>query len=107
MASETWDLVAWLTHAANATRPNAEIALDATRHLLDILTLGLIRAKRGDPLRCEDCGSYQVVHEYRLDEDETPIWDEEFLRLTRSAAANARCLRGRDTRSVRRPQRPQ
>ncbi len=79
MASETWDLVAWLTHAANATRTNAEIALDATRHLLDILTLGLIRAKRGDPLRCEDCGSYQVVHEYRLDEDETTIWDEEFL----------------------------
>jgi len=73
MARETWDLVAWLTHATNATRSDADTALDAVSHLMQVLSLALIRQERGEPTRCPMCGSYQVTMDYRNDDEMTPF----------------------------------
>jgi hypothetical protein len=71
VSRETWDLVAWLTHAANATRAHAETALDATSHIVAVFSLALIRQRRGEPVRCPACGSYQVASVYDREKDET------------------------------------
>ena len=71
VARETWDLVVWLTHAVNATRADADTAVDATGHVLTAFSLTLVRQKRGEPVRCPTCGSYQVAGHYDSDQDET------------------------------------
>lgn len=58
-AHETWDLVNWLTHAKNAVRLDAEIALKAVEHLLGLFTAARLRFERS-PRRCVTCGSYEV-----------------------------------------------
>jgi len=70
MSRETWDLVNWLTHAANAKRSDADTAVDATSHLLQVFSLALIREKRGEPKCCPDCGSHQATTDYRRGGDE-------------------------------------
>lgn len=77
MAREAWDLVSWLTHAANATRADADLATDATSHLLEAFTLALLRVQRGKLARCPDCGSYRVVSAYRSEEERATL--EEYL----------------------------
>jgi predicted RNA-binding Zn-ribbon protein involved in translation (DUF1610 family) len=71
LSRETWDLVNWLTHAANATRADADMAVDATGHLLTAFSLALIREQHGKPFRCPSCGSYQVTMLYESVEDAT------------------------------------
>lgn len=87
MARETWDLVAWLTHAANATRPDAETALKATENVLATFALGLLRATQGEPVRCPSCGSYRVVEQHQRDEQGL-LLDETYL-LCESCGATA------------------
>jgi hypothetical protein len=72
MSREVWDLVSWLTHAANARRSDADTAADAVSHLIQVFSLALIRESRGDPIRCRVCGSYQVTMNYRGGESEQP-----------------------------------
>jgi hypothetical protein len=52
--------VNWLTHAKNAVRMDAEIGLKAVEHLLGLYTAARLRLGRAS-LRCEGCGSYQLV----------------------------------------------
>lgn len=59
VAGETWDLVNWLTHAKNAVRLDAEMALKAVEHLLGFFTAARMRFDR-DVRRCDQCGSYDV-----------------------------------------------
>lgn len=59
-AAETWEYVNWLTYAKNAVRMDAEIGLKAVEHLLGMFTAARLRLGRAS-LRCEECGSYQVV----------------------------------------------
>ena len=73
MSCEVWDLVAWLTHAANATRTDAETARDAVSHLMQVFSLALIRQERGAPIRCPMCGSYQVTMDDRDEEGGVPF----------------------------------
>jgi hypothetical protein len=68
-ARQAWDLVAWLTHAANAARSQAETAFDATGHVIGVFSVALIRAKHGELERCPACGSYRVVTEHLRDEN--------------------------------------
>ncbi|MCA1668670.1 MAG: hypothetical protein LC793_14985, partial [Thermomicrobia bacterium] len=65
IAKSTWQLVAWLTHAANATRLDGRIAVDATEHILASFAAALIRFERGIPDRCPQCSSYQLTSDYR------------------------------------------
>lgn len=41
VAKTTWELVAWLTHATNATRMDGRIAVDATENLLAAYAMAL------------------------------------------------------------------
>jgi hypothetical protein len=59
-AVETWEYVNWLTHAKNVVRMDAEIGLKAVEHLLGMFTAARLRLGRAS-LRCEECGSYQLV----------------------------------------------
>ncbi|KQV07343.1 hypothetical protein [Leifsonia sp. Root112D2] len=60
VGKETWQHVSWLTHATNATRFDAEIAVANISHLISVFTVAMLRAHRGAPKRCADCGSYRV-----------------------------------------------
>jgi hypothetical protein len=60
LAVETWTYVNWLTHAKNAIGMDAEIGLKAVEHLLGTFTAARMRLGRRS-LRCESCGSYQMV----------------------------------------------
>jgi hypothetical protein len=60
VGKETWQHVSWLTHATNATRFDAEIAVANTAHLISVFTVALLRDHSGAPRRCAECGSYQV-----------------------------------------------
>lgn len=61
MTEETWSYVNWLTHAKNAVRMDAEIGLKAVEHLLGTSTAARMRMNQAVGVRCEGCGSYQVV----------------------------------------------
>jgi len=68
-AANTWDLVNWVTHEANARKFDAVIAVDATAFVLDVFGMALVRHERGQPDRCPECGSYRVVGDYRSEID--------------------------------------
>jgi hypothetical protein len=66
-AERAWRLVNWLTHAANATRVDAELALSATSHVINNYALLIVRRKAGAPDRCGRCQSYKVTVAWRPD----------------------------------------
>lgn len=69
VSKATWELVNWLTHATNAVRFDAQIALDATENVLSAFGTALIRLERGIPDRCPSCSSYRLTSDYRSDLD--------------------------------------
>ena len=60
-----WRLVNWLTHAANATRVDAELALSTTSHVVRSYALLIVRRKADAPDRCGRCQSYKVTVDWR------------------------------------------
>jgi hypothetical protein len=64
LAKEAWQLVNWLTHAGNATRMDADIALDATQSVLAGFGATLVRSERGVTDRCPACSSSRLVTDY-------------------------------------------
>jgi hypothetical protein len=62
-----WRLVNWLTHASNATRDDAELALSATSHVVNTYATAILKRKAGGPKRCERCGSYKITVDWRPD----------------------------------------
>ncbi len=64
-AKEAWELVAWLTHATNASRMDGEFAVEATNHILTGFSVALVRFERGAPDRYPNCGSYRLVPDFR------------------------------------------
>lgn len=56
-----WRLVNWLTHAANATRHDAELALSATSHVIGNYALSILKRKANAPERCGRCKSYKIT----------------------------------------------
>lgn len=61
LSSETWEYVNWLTHAKNAARYDAEIALKIVEHLLGVFTAARLRCALQSATRCTNCGSYDVA----------------------------------------------
>jgi hypothetical protein len=59
-SEETWDYVNWLTHARNASKQDADIALSATHQVIETFLLALTRAQQGEPERCAVCTSYRL-----------------------------------------------
>ncbi|KQP11127.1 hypothetical protein ASF28_08760 [Methylobacterium sp. Leaf99] len=62
-----WRLVSWLTHAANATRSDAELAFQATSHVIENYGAAALRKEAGSPVRCERCRSYKIRVDWRPD----------------------------------------
>jgi len=60
ISRSAWDLANWLTHAGGATRPDAEIVLDATQNVIDTFGTAVMRHESGAPERCPECGSYSL-----------------------------------------------
>lgn len=52
IAKSTWQLVNWLTHARGVALHDAELALEATAHVLSAFSSALVRYERGAPERC-------------------------------------------------------
>jgi hypothetical protein len=72
VATRTWELVGWLTHAANATREDGQFALDATIHVVNSFAGALVRKERKAPERCPKCSSYRLTSDYRPEINREP-----------------------------------
>jgi hypothetical protein len=72
IAREAWQLVQWLTHAGDAVRLDAMIAIDATQHILVVYGAALARFETGTPDRCPHCSSYRVTQDYHPEFDLDP-----------------------------------
>ena len=72
-AKTAWELVQWLTHDSEASRYDAELALDATQGVISALGMAIVRHEKGSPHRCPSCGSYKLFSDYRPEtNDESP-----------------------------------
>jgi len=69
-----WRLVNWLTHAANATRNDAELALSATSHVINNYALSVLKRKIQAPERCARCKSYRITVDWRPDLGPTGLY---------------------------------
>ena len=65
LASESWDFVNWLTHARNAVRYHGEVALGIVASALAAFGSAVDLQRKPRPNRCEMCGSYRLVSDYR------------------------------------------
>ena len=73
-AERAWRLVNWLTHAANATRNDAALALSATSHVLNNYALSVLKRKIAAPERCGRCKSYRITVDWRPDLGKTGLY---------------------------------
>lgn len=64
-AERAWRLANWLTHATNATRDDAELAISATSHVISNYALSMLKRKAAAPERCERCKSYKITVDWR------------------------------------------
>ena len=64
-----WVLVNWLTHAKNATRDDAALALSATEFAVDQLTALALKSLPRSPEQCGKCRSYRITVTWRPDEE--------------------------------------
>ena len=71
VARATWNFVAWLTHARNATHYDAVQAVEATGHCVTLFVSAVLYAEQDGPSRCPDCGSYRMVGDMRWSDDRT------------------------------------
>ena len=69
-ARTTWQLVQWLTHAANATLSEAEIASGACGHLAASFLTMEVKREKGPPQRCPRCSSYRVKSCWRVEHED-------------------------------------
>lgn len=60
ISTKGWDLANWVTHASNATKADAVLALEATQHVLATFGTAVVRHAQGISDRCPSCGSYQI-----------------------------------------------
>ncbi|TKC89324.1 hypothetical protein FAZ69_10245 [Trinickia terrae] len=64
MSGSAWGLVNWLTHTSNAVAIDAELAMDATHHVLEVFSAAVVRKESARPDRCPRCSSYQLASFY-------------------------------------------
>jgi hypothetical protein len=60
LAKSTWQLMSWLTHAANAVRYDGTLAVDATYAVLNAYGAAILRHERPTADRCPRCGSLRI-----------------------------------------------
>ena len=77
IAKEAWQYAQWLTHANNATRFDAIVAVEATSNVIGTYGMALVRADRGMVDRCPSCSSYRLTSVYRPE----PEADDRYVTL--------------------------
>lgn len=99
LARTTWQLVARLTHARDAVRFDADIAVEATLNTFSAYGVSLIRHERPTPDRCPKCGSYRVtwINEPELDPPAVTLcemcgWTDPELGADSNAATSKRVI---------------
>jgi predicted Zn-ribbon and HTH transcriptional regulator/bacterioferritin-associated ferredoxin len=95
-----WRLVNWLTHAANATRSDAEFALSATSHVVNNFALSVLKRKIEAPARCGRCKSYKITVDWRPELGPTGFY------VPRCEACGAEKLPAAPRRQRKRPSSP-
>lgn len=101
---ETWDYVNWLTHAKNAMRMDAEIALKGVDHLLGVFTAARLRLGR-EVARCGECGSYGVTGgtcQHRGWQD--PTYEPPVIKSRRPRRPKGDCVPSSDISTFMRPE---
>ncbi len=66
-AERAWRLAHWLTHAANATRDDAHLTLEAASHVVNNYAFAVLKKKSNAPERCGRCKSYKITVDWRPD----------------------------------------
>jgi hypothetical protein len=61
IADKAWDVAVSLQHDYNATEWDAEMLLDATKHVLVMYSTAIVKNKRTPHRRCPKCSSYRLV----------------------------------------------
>jgi len=69
-----WRLVNWLTHAHNATRHDAELALTATSHIVNNYASAVLKRRAGAPERCGRCKSYRITVDWHPELGESGLY---------------------------------
>jgi len=72
LSGSAWGLVNWLTHTSNAVAIDAELALDATHHVLEVFSAAVVRKESARPDRCPRCSSYQLASFYAPELESNP-----------------------------------
>lgn len=71
LVDKTWDLTVWLQHNCNATPLDADIVIEATGQVLQVMSKLMRQREVGQPDRCPKCESY------RLEEDIEQVMEPE------------------------------
>lgn len=71
LVDKTWDLTVWLQHNSNATPVDADIVIEATGQVLQVMSKLMRQREDGPPPRCPKCESY------RLEEDIEQVMEPE------------------------------
>jgi hypothetical protein len=71
IVDNTWDLTVWLQHNSNATPGDADIVIEATAQVLNVMSKLMHQREVGPPDRCPRCESY------RLEEDIEQVMEPE------------------------------
>jgi len=72
VSGSAWGLVNWLTHTSNAVAIDAELAMDATHHVLEVFSTAVVRKESERPDRCPRCSSYQLASFYAPELESDP-----------------------------------
>ncbi|MGA4073539.1 hypothetical protein ACI2TP_19730 [Ralstonia nicotianae] len=72
VSGSAWGLVNWLTHTSNAVAIDAELAMDATHHVLEVFSAAVVRKESERPDRCPRCSSYQLASFYAPELESDP-----------------------------------
>lgn len=72
LSGSAWGLVNWLTHTSNAVAIDAELAMDATHHVLEVFSAAVVRKESARPDRCPRCSSYQLASFYAPELESDP-----------------------------------
>jgi hypothetical protein len=73
-AERGWRLVNWLTHASNATRDDAELALSVTSHIVNNYAAAVLKRRAGAPERCGRCKSYRITVDWHPELGESGVY---------------------------------
>lgn len=72
MGEKTWDLTVWLQHFSDASPWDAELVIEATQHLLTVVSRLVHRREHGEIARCPRCGSYRLEPSSEVVEEPEP-----------------------------------